>query len=82
MGVWSKTWFLASIGALPAGAIAEFVGAPLSVAIGGLAVSAFAVFVFLTAPTLRAINLDEQADEADTEIEDAEREEVEVEPVV
>ncbi|MGE3962297.1 MAG: MFS transporter [Dehalococcoidia bacterium] len=57
MGVWSMTWFLASIGALPAGAVAEVVGAPLSVALGGLAVSAFAVFVYATAPRLRHVDL-------------------------
>lgn len=65
MGVWSMTWFLASIGALPAGGIAEFLGAPLSVAIGGLAVSAFAVVVFLAAPSLRRIDLAHEADEAE-----------------
>ena len=57
MGVWSMTWFLASVGALPAGAVAEFLGAPLSVAIGGLSVSAFAVFIFVTSPELRHVNL-------------------------
>lgn len=65
MGVWSMTWFLASIGALPAGAIAEVLGAPLSVAIGGLAVTGFAVFVFLTAPSLRGVDLEEEASEAE-----------------
>ncbi|MEX1022404.1 MAG: MFS transporter [Dehalococcoidia bacterium] len=54
MGVWSMTWFLASIGALPAGAVAEVLGAPWSVALGGLAVSAFAVVVFVRSPDLRA----------------------------
>jgi len=57
MGVWSMTWFLASIGALPAGVVAELLGAPLSVALGGLAVTAFAVFVFFSAPGLRRVEL-------------------------
>jgi len=59
MGVWSMTWFLSSIGALPAGAIAEFLGAPMSVAIGGLAVTAFAVGVLVTSPQLRAVTFEE-----------------------
>ena len=65
MGIWSMTWFLASIGALPAGALAEVLGAPLSVALGGLAVSAFAVFVWISAPRLRRVDLVEQSDEAE-----------------
>src|SRR5690606_19353159 len=64
MGVWSMTWFLASIGALPAGAIAEWLGAPLSVALGGLAVTGFAVFVFVSAPSLRSVDLEEFEEEA------------------
>lgn len=65
MGVWSMTWFLASIGALPAGAIAEVLGAPMSVALGGLAVTAFAVFVYLSAPGLRHIDLVEETEEVE-----------------
>ncbi len=57
MGVWSMTWFLASIGALPAGVVAELLGAPLSVALGGLAVTGFALFVLVSAPALRRIDL-------------------------
>ena len=65
MGIWSMTWFLASIGALPAGALAEVLGAPLSVALGGLAVSAFAVFVWISAPRLRHVDLVDESDEAE-----------------
>ncbi len=65
MGIWSMTWFLASIGAFPAGAAAEVLGAPLSVAIGGLAVSAFAVFIWVSAPRLRHVDLAEEPDEAE-----------------
>ena len=59
MGVWSMTWFLASIGALPAGVVAEVLGAPLSVALGGLAVTAFALFVLVSAPALRRVDLND-----------------------
>ncbi len=62
MGVWSMTWFLASVGALPAGTVAEFLGAPASVALGGLAVGGFAVFVFLTSPELRDVDLSRDAE--------------------
>ncbi|MCK9485597.1 MAG: MFS transporter [Dehalococcoidia bacterium] len=62
MGVWSMTWFLASVGALPAGAVAEVLGAPLSVALGGLSVSAFALFVFFTSPELRHVDLEAAAE--------------------
>lgn len=62
MGVWSMTWFLASVGALPAGTVAEFLGAPVSVALGGLAVGGFAVFVFLTSPELRGVDLSRDAE--------------------
>lgn len=64
MGVWSMTWFLASIGALPAGVIAELVGAPLAVAIGGLAVSGFAVVVFATSPQLRGVEFETSEERA------------------
>ncbi|MQC17958.1 MAG: MFS transporter [Chloroflexi bacterium] len=59
MGVWSMTWFLASIGALPAGVVAEVLGAPLSVALGGLAVTGFALFVLVSAPALRRVDLND-----------------------
>ena len=62
MGVWSMTWFLASVGALPAGTVAEFLGAPASVALGGLAVGGFAVFVFFTSPELRSVDLSRHAE--------------------
>jgi MFS family permease len=64
MGVWSMTWFLASIGALPAGVIAEFLGAPLSVALGGLSVTAFAVVVFVTSPQLRGVEFETREERA------------------
>lgn len=55
MGVWSMTWFLASIGGLPASALAEWIGAPLAVALGALSVSAFAGLLFLLSAELRRL---------------------------
>ncbi len=63
MGVWSMTWFLASVGALPAGLVAEVLGASLSVALGGLSVTAFAVFIFLVSPDLRGVSTEREAEE-------------------
>ena len=53
MGVWSMTWFLSAVGALPASAVAEWIGAPLTIALGALAVSAFAVALVGVAADLR-----------------------------
>ncbi|MHC4708910.1 MAG: MFS transporter [Planctomycetota bacterium] len=53
MGVWSMTWFLSAVGGLPASALAEWIGAPLTVALGALSVSVFAVIVFGVAAELR-----------------------------
>lgn len=55
MGVWSMTWFLASVGAVPAALMAEWLGAPAAMAIGALSVTAFAIFVFVSAPELRGL---------------------------
>jgi len=55
MGVWSMTWFLASVGAVPAALMAEWFGAPAAMAVGALSVTAFAVFVFSSAPQLRTL---------------------------
>ncbi|MFQ5874227.1 MAG: MFS transporter [Dehalococcoidia bacterium] len=43
MGTYAMTWSLMPLGGMQAGAIANFIGAPVAVAIGGLAVSAFAI---------------------------------------
>jgi MFS family permease len=53
MAVWSMTWFLSSIGGLPAAGLAELIGTPLAVAIGALSVTGFAVCVYAGAATLR-----------------------------
>ena len=49
------TWFLAAIGGLPAGALAEWIGAPWTVALGALSVSAFAAALALTSARLRRL---------------------------
>lgn len=55
MGVWSMTWFLASVGGLPAGIFAELIGTPLTVALGSLSVSAFAMLLFVLSRELRKL---------------------------
>jgi MFS family permease len=63
MGVWSMTWFLSAVGGLPAGAMAEFIGAPWAVAIGALSVTGFAVIVFLMSSELRGLRTTRSAAE-------------------
>ncbi|MEE2702980.1 MAG: MFS transporter [Myxococcota bacterium] len=53
MGVWSLTWFLSSAGGFVAATAAEFLGAPVSVALGALAVAGFGIVVFLSFPEIR-----------------------------
>ena len=65
MGVWSMTWFLASVGAVPAALMAEWIGAPAAMAIGALSVTAFAVFVFVSAPELRGLRSTRTAADAE-----------------
>lgn len=43
MGFYGMTWSISPLGGMQAGAIASFTGVPFAVAIGGLAVSAFAL---------------------------------------
>ena len=57
MGVWSMTWFLSSVGGLPASALAGWIGAPLTVALGALSVSVFAVLLFVLSAELRHLPL-------------------------
>ncbi len=56
MGVWSMTYFMAQLGGLPAGALAQWIGAPAAVAIGALSVTAFALIVLASAPALRRMS--------------------------
>lgn len=55
MGVWSMTYFLGSVGGLPAGIAAQYLGAPMAVALGALSVSVFAVALMVTVPSLRRL---------------------------
>jgi apolipoprotein N-acyltransferase len=55
MGVWSMTWFLAAVGGLPASALAEWIGPPLTVALGALSVTVFAIVVFGVSAELRRL---------------------------
>jgi MFS family permease len=59
MGIWSMTWFLSAVGGLPASALAEWIGAPFTVALGALSVSAFAALLFMLASELRHLPLEE-----------------------
>ncbi len=63
MGIWSMTWFLSAVGGLPASALAEWIGAPFTVALGALAVSAFAALLFVLASELRQLTLAPEAHE-------------------
>ena len=55
MGVWGLTWFLSSVGGFMAASFAELLGTQITVALGALLVSAFAAFIYLVSPELRAI---------------------------
>jgi hypothetical protein len=55
MGIWSMTWFLASIGGFFAGVAAEVIGIPMTVAVGGLSVTGFAVLLFTLSSELRTL---------------------------
>jgi len=55
MGVWSMTWFLAAVGGLPASALAEWIGAPWTVALGAFSVTCFAVLALLFARELHRL---------------------------
>ena len=43
MGIYGMTWSLLPVGAMQAGAIAEYTSAPVAVAVGGAAVIVYAV---------------------------------------
>lgn len=55
MGVWSMTWFLVYVGGLPASVAAEWIGTPLTVALGGLIVGGTALALFAASAELRLI---------------------------
>ncbi len=64
MGVWSMTYFLGSVGGLPAGIAAQYLGAPMAVALGALSVSVFAVALMVTVPSLRRLTAESTANPA------------------
>jgi hypothetical protein len=55
MGIHGLAWELMPIGGLIAGAIAEFAGAPIAVAFGGLMVGGMAFVVAVAMPTIRRL---------------------------
>ena len=55
MGVWNVTWFLIMVGGFVAGSAATLLGTPTAIALGALAVSAFASAVFFVVPELRRL---------------------------
>jgi len=55
MGIWSMTWFLASVGGFFAGVAADLIGVPLTVAVGGLSVTGFALLLFVLSSELRTL---------------------------
>jgi MFS family permease len=55
MGVHGLTWDLMPVGGMIAGSIAEFSGAPAAVAVGGIFVSALAIWVMSLAPRFSAV---------------------------
>ena len=62
MGVWGLTWFLGAAGGFVSATLAEFVGVPLAVALGALAVSVFGVAMYVVLPEVRAIPTRADAD--------------------
>jgi MFS family permease len=56
MGIWSMTWFLSAIGGFVAGAMAEVLGVPWTVAVGGLSVAGFAALLFTASGELRTLH--------------------------
>ena len=55
MGIWSMTWFLASVGGFFAGVAADIIGVPVTVAVGGLSVTGFALLLFVLSSELRRL---------------------------
>ena len=56
MGIYGMTWSLLPVGAMQAGAIAEYTSAPLAVAIGGAAVIFFAIVMGLSIRQVRTLS--------------------------
>ncbi len=56
MGIYALTWSLMPLGGMQAGVVANAVGAPLAVTIGGVVVLGFAVFVALSNRLIRNLS--------------------------
>ncbi|MCY4640608.1 MAG: MFS transporter [Chloroflexi bacterium] len=61
MAVWTVTFFLIMVGGFVAGSAATLLGTPTAIALGSLAVSAFALAVYLFVPELRRLSPQEMA---------------------
>ncbi len=61
MAVWTVTFFLIMVGGFVAGSAATLLGTPTAIALGSLAVSAFALAVYLFVPELRRLSPQELA---------------------
>ncbi|MSP78183.1 MAG: MFS transporter [Dehalococcoidia bacterium] len=55
MGVWGMTWSLMPVGGLQGGFLADWVGAPFALAVGGGAVAGFAAFLGVTSRAIRQL---------------------------
>ena len=64
MGFYGMTWSIMPLGAMPSGALATIIGAPFAVALGGLAVMAFAIGPALINSRIR--NLGSQVETPET----------------
>jgi MFS family permease len=56
MAIYSLVWSLTPLGGLQAGAVANYLGAPAAIAIGGGVVTAFTVFLLVAVPRLRKLD--------------------------
>ncbi|MBM2832528.1 MAG: major facilitator superfamily 1 [Dehalococcoidia bacterium] len=56
MAIYSLVWSLTSLGGLQAGAVANYLGAPEAIAIGGGVVTAFTIFLLIAVPRLRKLD--------------------------
>jgi hypothetical protein len=61
MGIYGMTWSLLPLGAMQAGAIAQFTNAPFAVALGGFAVILFALGMALGNRQVRSLGTQTEA---------------------
>jgi hypothetical protein len=67
MGVYGLTWDLMPVGGTLAGTIAEFAGAPVAVAVGGIFVVGLALWAVSVAPRFRDLKQSDASEAAATE---------------